>query len=314
MNFNNFGLVILPIFIPSGDAIFNWLQTFVVSPGFGGLAAVVAATIAFFGVRRQINATKKDKKEERWWATLTWVYDKASNAKDKADPLPKIIAVQVLNELRTTADENSPLQSQTADALVTLFSNTANAPGAEEANSSTDSHGMHFITSSSQQLLRSTVAEYWKAAAQMQPQSSRGRIAAIAYEAQVGATIGEYATNHGLTVSSELLTKGKSSDRVHRPDAVVSANGKALAVEIFSRSNTRELEANVITRASSLVGCRAVDNAGDDIEIVRVLVVTNASRYPETQPGHPQVVVWRSSDDDDSLHSAVEDFAREQGL
>lgn len=314
MSFHDYDPVILPIFIPSSDAVFNWLQTFVVSPGFGGLAAVVAATIAFFGVRRQINATKKDKKEERWWATLTWVFDKASSAEDKADPLPKVIAVQVLNELRNTADESSPLQSQTADALVTLFSNTANAQAAEESKKSTNTPGTHFTTSSSQQLLRSAVAEYWKAAAQMQPPSSRGRIAAIAYEAEVVAAIGKYANNYGLTVSGELLSEGKSSGQVHRPDVVLSANGKALAIEIFSRSGSRGLEADVISKAKSLLGSRSVDHAGNELEVVGVVAVTNASLFPDTSPGDPQVVLWRNNDDDGSLQSIVQEFARERGL
>jgi hypothetical protein len=61
----------------------SWLSTFVTSPGFGGLAAVFAAGIAFAAARRSALEAARQAKEDRdqrnraerkaqWWARAEW--------------------------------------------------------------------------------------------------------------------------------------------------------------------------------------------------------------------------------------------------
>ena len=51
------------------------IELFLRSPGFGGLAAVVAAAIAFLGVVRS-NATKrKADRKQQWWDRARWALD-----------------------------------------------------------------------------------------------------------------------------------------------------------------------------------------------------------------------------------------------
>jgi hypothetical protein len=71
----------------------QWLDEFIRTPGFGALAAVVAATIAYLGVMRRIlhdheverqrRTTEADAAErQRRWEAIMWVYDNI----DTADP------------------------------------------------------------------------------------------------------------------------------------------------------------------------------------------------------------------------------------
>lgn len=49
----------------------DWLT----SAGFGGTAAVVAAVIAFFGVRRAAATQRENARKDHWWDRLKWAVD-----------------------------------------------------------------------------------------------------------------------------------------------------------------------------------------------------------------------------------------------
>lgn len=57
-----------------GIANFPW-QRFFLSPGFGGLAAVLAASIAFEGLRRSVKAQRETARKEQWWDRARWALD-----------------------------------------------------------------------------------------------------------------------------------------------------------------------------------------------------------------------------------------------
>ena len=50
----------------------HWLSGFVYSPGFGGLAAVVAATIAYAAAVSNARAQNERADEDRWWDQARW--------------------------------------------------------------------------------------------------------------------------------------------------------------------------------------------------------------------------------------------------
>lgn len=71
----------------------EWLDGFIRTPGFGAIAAVVAATIAYLGVMRRIiydqdverekrAAEADDAERQRRWEAIMWVYQNI----DQADP------------------------------------------------------------------------------------------------------------------------------------------------------------------------------------------------------------------------------------
>jgi hypothetical protein len=54
------------------DAFFGWLGEWMKSPGFGGLAAVVAAVVAFIGVSRTVKAQREATRRQQWWERARW--------------------------------------------------------------------------------------------------------------------------------------------------------------------------------------------------------------------------------------------------
>ncbi|WP_375000148.1 hypothetical protein [Aeromicrobium sp. CTD01-1L150] len=53
---------------------FPWTE-FVMSPGFGGLAAVVAATIAYVGVHKTVKSRRAADRKAQWWDRARWALD-----------------------------------------------------------------------------------------------------------------------------------------------------------------------------------------------------------------------------------------------
>lgn len=53
------------------DSLLYWVQT----PGFAGVAAVIAAVIAFIAASRQSRITREAHRKEQWWARAQWALD-----------------------------------------------------------------------------------------------------------------------------------------------------------------------------------------------------------------------------------------------
>lgn len=71
---------------------------FLLSPGFGGLLAFFAALLVYAAARAQAKITRERDRQERWWATLTWVYDRATAQRDAAR-LPAAMALDMFDRL-----------------------------------------------------------------------------------------------------------------------------------------------------------------------------------------------------------------------
>lgn len=98
-------------------------QRFLTSAGFGGLMALTAALIAARIAALQLRHTKTQLTHERWWSTLTWVYDRAVVEKDKRTALPHPVTFAMLTELaeRTEAASADRLQQSTIKAILSIF-------------------------------------------------------------------------------------------------------------------------------------------------------------------------------------------------
>lgn len=73
------------------EAIGRWLT----SPGFRGLAAVIAATIAYAGVRRSIRAQRDATRKEQWWERARWALDLTLSD----ESITRTIGLEVLDAL-----------------------------------------------------------------------------------------------------------------------------------------------------------------------------------------------------------------------
>jgi hypothetical protein len=73
------------------DTVWPWISEWVQTPGFGGAAAVAAAAIAFFGVRRQTRLNA-------WWQRAEWALTlltrQGSTKKDRSVAIEAILALQ----------------------------------------------------------------------------------------------------------------------------------------------------------------------------------------------------------------------------
>lgn len=237
-----------------------------------------------------LEATARQKAEERWWVTLTWVYDKASLASSQADPLPKAVAAKVLNELLTTADPASPLQSQTVEALAGMFVTRGDVV---DVNGNAD------------QILRESIANLYTDLSK-----SNGRDAAFAYEAQVLAALGQYAGNFGLAFVTDFVRRGATL-----PDAVLVANGVGMAIEVKARPSNHPLQPQVLQQTRGFLGSTLTTRAGEHIRIVEATIVTNAPEAPRDRSNADdaglRVVRWKSHDDDAQLFLPMDLFSRD---
>lgn len=105
----------------SGDEPF-W-QRFLTSAGFGGLMALTAAIFAARIAAAQLRHTKAQQLNERWWSTLTWVYDRAIVEQDKRAALPHHVTFAMLSQLAEHArtPPTDQLQQSAIRSILSMF-------------------------------------------------------------------------------------------------------------------------------------------------------------------------------------------------
>jgi hypothetical protein len=80
-----------PFFDWAGSRFVPWAQT----PGFGGVAAVFAATIAFAASRYQARVQRSAQRKEQWWKRAEW----ALNLTLSDDPAFRELGLEMLEAL-----------------------------------------------------------------------------------------------------------------------------------------------------------------------------------------------------------------------
>jgi hypothetical protein len=105
---------------PSADPF--W-QRFLTSAGFGGLMALAAALIAARIAAAQLRHAKVQQLNERWWSTLTWVYDRAIVEQDKRAALPHHVTFAMLSQLaeRAQLPPEDQLQRRAIQSILSMF-------------------------------------------------------------------------------------------------------------------------------------------------------------------------------------------------
>lgn len=108
--------------VPTSSVEPFW-QRFLTSAGFGGVMALGAAAIAARIAAVQLRHTKSQQRHDRWWDTLTWVYDRAVVEKDKRTALPHHVTFAMLSQLaeRAQMPPEDVLQQGAIKSILSIF-------------------------------------------------------------------------------------------------------------------------------------------------------------------------------------------------
>lgn len=111
------------------EDVLRWLDTFVRSPGLGGLAAIIVASVAFGQWRRQALAERATRRDQQWWDVYRLVYPESL----KRVAAPTDEERQLVDTLAEQAD--TEVQAAAAVALIGDLERRAGAtPGEHEAS------------------------------------------------------------------------------------------------------------------------------------------------------------------------------------
>ncbi|GAB7189350.1 hypothetical protein NUM3379_00560 [Kineococcus sp. NUM-3379] len=113
----------------------SWLSQFVLSSGFGGAGAVLAAVIAALVARSAGRQRARETARDQWWDRVTWVAERAAAEQEtRLDPL---VAVHMLARLA-----GSPLaQADDWRLLAALNEDVARRARATPTATSLEGHG-----------------------------------------------------------------------------------------------------------------------------------------------------------------------------
>lgn len=116
---------------------------FLISPGFGGAAALIGGLLAYLAARRQstdaraktigesdaakarADADAETSRAQRWWQTLTWIYDRATAEREDAQ-LTVTLTLRLLDRLARQA--HTEVEYETVLGLIEAFTDERQAP------------------------------------------------------------------------------------------------------------------------------------------------------------------------------------------
>ena len=127
------GAVVLLAAAPAPSGFYDdGLGRFLISPGFGGVAVLVGGALAFFAARRSSADTRartaidaETARQERWWATLTWIYDRATAEREQAR-LTTTLALDLLDRLSDQA--HTEVEYESVLGLIEAFTDERQEP------------------------------------------------------------------------------------------------------------------------------------------------------------------------------------------
>ena len=94
------------------------LGRFLVSPGFGGAAALLGGLLAFRPAWGKLRVDAEVARQNRWWTSMTWIFEQATSAAP-ASRLPEGVALMSLERLFDAP--RTELEIQAVAGLLELF-------------------------------------------------------------------------------------------------------------------------------------------------------------------------------------------------
>ncbi|WP_433365439.1 hypothetical protein ACQPZX_35830 [Actinoplanes sp. CA-142083] len=275
---------------PAGDPF--W-QRFLTSAGFGGLMALTAALIAARIAAMQLRHTKSQQQHERWWSTLTWVYDRAVVDGDKRAALPHHVTFAMLSQLaeRAQLPPEDRLQQSAIRSILSMFEPAGAGDRDQAASAATAGKTFQVSDPSAMALLDelrdklSTDAELMARAEQLRFMEAAKKV--IKREAELlGATTG--ASRHGDVVATwsarDILV------RIHHAEKNLSNGAVFLAIE--------RLEIDIAADYHAIGGILVLNAPPNRPAVDEFLARKHGPRV--------EVVVWHDEDDDPTIHDALQ--------
>lgn len=289
----------------------QFVRDFVTSAGFGGLAALVAALVAYFGIRyqaqRQADSSSKTLRHQQltdaagtWWSTFQWTADRSFPADPASVPLPPSLAVDTLRELAVTASNDA--QNIACGGLIDELAETVDKvesqdePGGHEKT-------VHLSTVNDvgdDSKLSLALSRYAQATQGSAAESSILR--RRAYEDTVRQEVFRVAKQAGLEYESSSLTgMFANPDLEHRYQAdgaliVGGELGALVEVVAFERGG-----AQIVRRLRHL--------ADNPVYPVLFIAPVAAPSLLISSGSDPEWVQWNPGDDPNVLRHALLDIA-----
>ncbi|AGZ43252.1 hypothetical protein [Actinoplanes friuliensis] len=259
-------------------------QRFLTSAGFGGLMALTAALIAARIATQQLRHTKSQQANERWWTTLTWVYDRAVVEKDKRVALPHHVTFAMLTQLAERAQQPPAdrLQQSSIKSILAMFEATDDGTAPQQGTIEVSDPAAAALLDD----LRTTLSN---------DEELRERAEQLRYLESARTAVEREAAALGADVSGQNAT------------VAVSWRGREVLVQIrYAREPI-----------PTLTLLQAVDRLQRDVAaghttIGGILVVTALSRpaidafLAARNSTGIEVVAWTGSPDDRLLHEALQ--------
>ncbi|MFJ4175395.1 hypothetical protein [Microbacterium sp. NPDC089696] len=245
------------------EAIGQFVQDFVKSPGLGGIAALVAAMIAYRGIKGQVETSRAAlasqqaaEEADRWWTTFQWTADRALPSVKLDVPLPEPVAIATLKELAVTATDDA--QQIACAGLVNTLGSKAEALLEEPDDSSEASQealrSVKATEAAAQEaMISAALASYARATAGSLAESSVAQ--ERTFEIDALAAVERTARSLGLEYEREPyvgMDDERSRGRHSRADAaVVSLTGRRVLIAVHSSPRVGGISSNYFRRLAN---------------------------------------------------------------
>jgi hypothetical protein len=273
----------------------QWLRDFAQSPGAAASAALIAAGIAYTGIKRQVMVSRDTLTHQKnvaeasaWWSMFEWASDRAIPPRQSDRPLPSTVTISTLQQLAESA--TSEVQKIACAGVIGAVSEHIDPhpivppPDTETASSESDDSTF------------AALASY--------VESSRGTPAASAV---AEALVYENEVLKALVYLSwddpalKILRNPPADRGVDSgADAVADVGGQRVVIQI---KNARKVEGLRSRVAASL---KHLQTRGDDTDRYLVITPFPSLLRPEQEAELNAVVThWRLPSDTASLKEAL---------
>jgi hypothetical protein len=296
-----------------GDPATPLYQRFLTSAGFGGLMAVVAATIAATIAFVQFQHTKRKAADDRWWDTLTWVYDRSIVEPGAKPALPQTVTFAMLSALSEEAapERQGRLRGESISAVLSMFEGTSPATATGQAEPQDEVATPGLDEAAEQALIPVAEPDAARLLEQLRldltdqgygqvfNRLAQGR----EYESAVLESLGRLvaaSSSTGLSVQSEVADVGF--------DATIRGDGGVILVMIKHTRKTiiPSLAADWAHRLRRSGPFPKGDDPGGAVIVAnQPLTRTAAVKLDEVGNGRVLHVLWRNQEDDVTLLRAL---------
>jgi hypothetical protein len=290
-----------------------WLRDFAKTPGAAGVAAVIAAGLAFWGISRQVATSRANLEHEKlreqdrsWWQSFEWAVSRAVPLDRNHEALRLDVSIEVFNALLASAkarNSSAPTEVQQSacggmlSILTSQIEKDKRDAGAPAVHSVVPSE----TTSIEQDARTQSALESYVRAAQGTPGESAGARARL-FELQIVNAIRGFSDERIQVRDPRQVLRESGRDSFgYWPDGLVSVGGRDVYIETkyYSSASNAQLSHGIRQSLASIRG-RGIS---DPMLVVTNQPPTNVDRF--RQEFAAEVTVWEASNDNRALREAL---------